>query len=252
AFTTAGQAAVINNYGNLVGPNLTYTGITEVDNQIPGPTPANLFGPPALLGDSLLFDPINFSVAVSGGDAELQDGRLSLSLSANSPSNGITSFSMSEGGGYAVNGGTTNTFASETLVVNNLFITAVGGVSINPIVVTPTITFTHTGLAITTTTSDSIKFFGGTGLENGAWTATVSFDLAAALAANGKTGTVTGLTLALDNQLGAQSEVGSSAFIDKKNFLVGPGTGIPEPTTVSLGLISLGLGLIRRRRSSSN
>jgi hypothetical protein len=235
----------VNNYGNFTGPNLSYQGVTEVDNQIPPPTPPNLFGPPALSGDSLLFLPINFDISITGGASELQDGKLTLSAAAN-PGKAIGSFSISEGGAYAVDDGSAATFASETLIINNLFITAVGGSSINPIVVTPTITFTHTGSAPFTTTSDSITFFGGAGLENGSWNAVATFDLAGALAAANLQGPVTGLSLALDNQLAAQTDTGGSAFIDKKNFLLTPGPGVPEPATV--GLVAFGALLSLRRR----
>jgi PEP-CTERM motif len=164
------------------------------------------------------------------------------------PGAGISSFAITEGGAYAIDDGTTATFASETLVINNLFITSVNGVGVNPIVVTPTITFTHTGTAPTAITSDSITFLGGDGLENGSWSAVASFNLPAALAQNGLQGTVTGLSLALDNQLGAQADSNGSAFIDKKNFLITPGPSSPEPGT--LGLVGLGLTLGLRRRKN--
>src|ERR1700733_8894292 len=86
AITASSFAApVVNNYGNFTGPNLTYLGVTEVDNQIPPPTPPNLFGTPALAGDSLLFSPINFDITVTSppDDSELQDGKLSMSIVAN-------------------------------------------------------------------------------------------------------------------------------------------------------------------------
>jgi hypothetical protein len=249
--STAQAAPVTNNYGNFAGPNLTYTAVTEVDNQFPAPTPPTLFGAPSLSGDSLLFDPVNFDVSVISppNSSELQDGRLDIAkITANT---GITTFAIAEGGAYAVDDGSSSTFASETLIINSLFITSVNGSSINPIVVTPNFSFAHTGAAVTSTStssnSASISFDGNGSLTNGSWSLTASFDLSAALAANGLQGTVTGLQLALDNQLGAQAEDGGSALIDKKSFLVGPGTpSTPEPAT--LGLVGLGMMLATRRR----
>jgi hypothetical protein len=243
------RASTINNYGNFIGPNVTYTGVTEVDTQLPPPDPANLFGPPTLSGDSLLFNPLNFVVSVAGGSSELQDGRLSMGISTTaSPAGQITAFSLTEGGAYGLNG-SASTFAREAFVINNLFITAINGVSVNPIVVTPTITFTHTGGATTVTTADSITFVGDGSLESGSWNATAAFNIAGALAANGFAGSrATGLQLSLDNQLSAQSQTGTLAFIDKKNFLVGPSVGVPEPATFGLALF--GFALLGRARKS--
>lgn len=247
----AAQGAVM--YGNFIGPDVTYTNVTESDTQLPGPTPPELFGPPSLAGDTLQFTPDAFSVSASGGSNEFQDGHLSMVISPN-PGAFLPTISITEGGAWAVGGGTAATTALESLVINDLFITSVNGTSVNPIAVAPTITYTYTndGSAGVVTTPDSIEFTSTSGFSTGAWDGTATFNLGAALTAAGFRGAATSLSLNLDNQLAVTSETNSDAFIDKKFFDIGaPGAGsppIPEPAT-TVGMAVAGFGLLMRRRS---
>jgi hypothetical protein len=246
----AAHGAVV--YGNFNATDVNYLNVTETPTQLPGPTPVELFGAPAVSGDSLLFTPSNFSVGVSGGSNEFQDGHLSFDI-ATTDSSYPKIISLTEGGGWAVGGGTTATTAMESLIINQLFITSVNGVSVNPIVVTPTITFTDTnnGSASVVKTSDSIEFESSAGFSTGSWNASASFNLSAALAADGMTGSVTGLSMNLDNQLAVTSETNSDAFIDKKFFDVTTGsTPVPEPATAGLIGMVVAAASMRRRRSS--
>lgn len=239
------------NYGNFTGPHVEYVGVTETDTQLPGPTPPFLFGTPALSGDSLDFPNTGFVVSVDDDESELQDGRLAFGLVANDQVNGSIgdTLAFTEGGAWAV-GGDDSTFAEESLVVNNLIITGVNGVSINPIVVTPTITFSDTtnGAVTVTTSSDSIKFTADNALANGAWNATAGFNFDAALAANDLRGRVTSITVVLNNSLLGTADPGSNnlAFIDKKFFLISPNPPVPEPASAAVVLLG-GLALARRR-----
>lgn len=240
-FVNSGEGAIV--YGNYNGTDVSFDAVTEVDNQLPGPVPSSLYGAPNLSGNSLLFDPFNFDVAVNGGANELQDGRLTMNVAPENPGKGIKMISLTEGGGWSVNKGTSATVAGDSLLINSLFITSVNGVSVNPIAVPPTITFTDTnnGSASVTKTSDSIKFSSDGGLSSGSWNAISSFNLSAAEQNAGLTGNITGLSLSLDNQLSANSEANSTAFIDKKFFDVTASTSIPEPVS-AIGLLLFGCG----------
>jgi MYXO-CTERM domain-containing protein len=245
--STGAHGAVV--YGNFDGTDLNYLNVTETPTQLPGPTPTELFGPPVISGDTLQFTPSNFTVSASGGSLELQDSHLSMNI-VSADSNYPKFINLIEGGGWAVGGGTSATTAQESLDVNELFITAVNGVSINPIVVNPTITFTDTnsGSASVVKTADTIEFLSSGGVSTGTWNADASFNLNAALAAAGLSGNVTGMTLGLDNQLDATSEANSLSLIDKKFFDVTATTPVPEPATGGMALLAVA-GFATRRRS---
>jgi hypothetical protein len=234
-------------YGTFTGPDVSYQNVTENPTQLPGPTPSELFGPPVLVGDTLDFHPTDFTVGASGGANEFQDGRLTTNISLISKS-APSVVDIYEGGGWAVEPGTSKTTAQESLLVNELVINSVNGVTVNPIVVTPTITFTDTvdGTAAATKTSESINFASTGTYADGTWDVNASFNLPAALAAAGLKGTVTGMTLDLNDQLNATSETDSSAFIDKKFADVTTSVSVPEPATAS-AIALTAIGLLGRR-----
>jgi PEP-CTERM motif len=270
AVATVSQAA-INHYGTLAGPNVMYLGagnppdpggILESTTEIPGPDPATLFGPPSISGDTLAFTPVNFKISISGGAFELQDGRLSMSVMSVNPTTGnLTSLSLSEGGAWVVGGGTGN-YAAASLVVNQLSITQINGVSVNPINVPLTVgSFTDTqttglpGSVAVLSTAGGITFSSiGTGqTSGGSWNGTETFNISAALAQAGFTGRVTKLALDLDNTLSGQTTPNGLSFIDKKFFNISTtNVPVPEPSTIVLGLLG-GLGLVgtcyRRRKA---
>jgi hypothetical protein len=247
-FAGRAQGTVVS-YGNFDGTDFNYLNVTETPTQLPGPSPTELFGPPTVSGNTLVFAPTNFTVGVSGGALEFQDSHLNTNI-VSTDTSPPKMIDILEGGGWAVGGGTSATTAMETLLVNQLTITSVNGVSVNPIVVTPTITYTDTnsGSANVIKTGDSIEFTSSGGFSTGLWNADASFNLVGALAANGLSGSITGLTLGLDNQLDATSEANSDAFIDKKFFDITTGTSVPEPATGAIAVVSLA-GFATRRKS---
>ena len=245
--TNTAQGTVL--YGTFVGPNMTYQNVTETPTELPAPTPTTLFGTPLLSGDSLMFTPAAFVTSASGGALNFEDSHLETTIVPTSPKGTLTGMSITEGGGWAVGGGTAATTAEAALIVNQLFIMSVNGVSINPIVVTPVILFTDTstGSAAVTKTADSIEFNSSGGFSSGSWNATATFNISSALASAGLTGTVTGVSLNLDNQLDVLSETNSDAFIDKKFFdITTTGTTVPEPATGTALLLGAA-GLMTRR-----
>src|SRR5262249_47578939 len=160
--------------------------------QIPGPDPVSLFTPsaPSISGDTLTFSPVNFKISISGGAFELQDGRLSMNVMSVNPTSGnLTSLSLSEGGAWVV-GGAVGNDAAASLVVNQLSITQINGVSVNPITVPLTLgSFTDTqttGLpasvaALPTAGGITFSSVGLGQTAGGSWNGVETFNVTAAL-----------------------------------------------------------------------
>ena len=280
ALPVLGSVAHASLYGNFVGPNVSYLGVTEEDSQISGPptvtsTPTGLFGAPALTpagSDNLAFPDMTFSALAADGSFELQDGKLTMQITPTTSQDFINSLSFDEGGAWRVLGpaGTLTptvtppgASSEATLLFNNLSITAVKGTTLSgPIIVTPTFTETdiiQDGTASVVTNPGDITFNSAGVNGDGTWDITASFNIAAALANAGYAGDqATAFSVALDDQLLAQTTDVTGltlATIDKKHFIISGATTvstnpIPEPASVSLAIGS-GLLMLRRRRAAS-
>jgi len=264
SMATLAATARATNYSPLVGPHVSYTNINESDSQIAGPpplstSPAQLFGQPVLSpagSDILSFNAMTFMVNVADGQFELQDGTLRMDISPTNPGGAIHGVSIDEGGGWKVFGPDGSALAEATLLFNNMRITSVNGVALGTaIVVNPVFSqtiSTQTGSAHLTPTTGDVTITSAGGNAAGIWDITANFDIDAALAAAGKTGKVTGLSLALNNQLFGNTQVVnglSLAEIDKKHFVLTTSVTdpVPEPSTIILGLLG-GVGLLFTRR----
>lgn len=142
-------------------------------------------------------------------------------------------------------------------MVNQLSITQINGVAVNPISVPLDGggLFTdsqNTGLPASVavlSTPAGITFSSiGTGqTSGGSWNGSETFNVTAALVAAGfdpATSRVTKMALDLDNTLTGQTTVNGLSFIDKKFFDISTTTNpVPEPSTIVLGLLG-GFGLI--------
>jgi hypothetical protein len=240
------QAAL---YGNFAGANVTYQNVTETDSQLTGPPsvssmPAALFGAPEISppnSDDLTFPAISFSALEADGQFEFQDGKLTFGVVPNTPTVTIHSLSFDEGGAWSVDGPTDDATSQATLLFNDLRILAVNGVTLSPsIVVAPVFTETITtqnGSADTSTSNGQVLAASTGGDADGIWDITATFNLDAALASADLTGQITGISVALDDQLLVQTvapESGLSlAEIDKKHFIVSDvTTSVPEPTSI--------------------
>jgi hypothetical protein len=269
------SAAHASLYTNQIGPNISYTNINEFDSQLAGPPPVNtnptgLFGAPTLDptgSDNLSFPATTFSVQVANGQFEEQDGKLTMDITPTPHDGSLQTLNFDEGGTWRVQGPNQNdvTTVEATLLFSNLQITSVNNVALaTPIVVTPTFglatpsaigTFSSAINSSGTVADIAISSAGGTGI--GTWDISASFDLDAALANANLTGNVTGVSVALDDDLlGQTSETDSLTLgtIDKKHFEI-TGTvpnpvsgGVPEPTTLSLLVGTAALAMRRRRR----
>lgn len=255
---------------NLLGPDVMYLGVTENVTYFPGPVPPSLFEPnywtappatlgtetpPQVLGNDLVFTPsVNFRINAQNGGGALADGTLSMQIMTQSPSAHISDLVISEGGGYAVLGGSGN-YVQDSLVASfpagGLTITRVGNTNVN-IPVIPTIAFAHTGGSPALIGPDSIRLDPS---GAGSWSGTATYDIDAALAGAGLSGNVTKLSLSLDDILFAQSnDNGGFVSIDKKAFSISPQIILPEPGGLVLGVIGAGLvvGRLYRRKAADS
>jgi hypothetical protein len=265
AMAMLAAAARATNYSPVMGPKVTYSNINESDSQIAGPppvttSPAQLFGPPVLSpagSDILSFNATSFMVLVANGQFELQDGTLRMDIAPNNPGGAIHLLSIDEGGGWRVLGPAGTATAEATLLFNDLRITSVNNVPLqNAIVVNPSFSVSdviQNGAALVTPGTGDITFTSSGGNGVGTWDILANFNLDNALATHGLGGgRVTGLSLALDNQLLGQTQSANSltlAQIDKKHFIITPTVTdpVPEPGTIILGLVG-GVGLLFTRR----
>jgi hypothetical protein len=263
------SAAHASLYTNQIGPDISYTNINEFDSQLAGPppvssTPTGLFGAPTLSpagSDNLSFPTSTFIVLVADGQYEFQDGKLTMDIAPTSSTGTLDSLSFDEGGAWRVTG--ENASVEATLLFNDLRITSLDNVPLaSPIIVTPTfsqtITVQNGSPATATGTGDVAIGTGDGGDANGIWDITATFDLDAALAAAGKTGDITGVSVALDDQLLGDTGVNEESElnlgqIDKKHIIVSGITtttmspGVPEPASLS-GLLLGAAALVMRRR----
>lgn len=268
--STAAHAAL---YGNFVGPNISYLNVDENDSEIAGPppvtsAPTQLFGAPVLsppTSDNLEFPDLSFSSLAADGQFDLQDGKLTLDIAPTSPSGTIDSLTFDEGGAWRVVGPVGDASAEATLLFNDLRITSVNNVALaTPIIVLPIFTESVTpqdGPPPAPPVPPSggpgdIVIASNNGDSTGLWDITAAFDLDKALANADITGSITGLSVALDDQLFTQTDAEPTltlAEIDKKHFIISGITttttpSVPEPASISM-LLCAGLMMRSPRRS---
>lgn len=228
--------AVAINYGDKNAANLVYQQVTE--DSITDTPP--LFGNPTVIGNALIFSPVNFGATSTGGGMDFVDGTLATTLVAK-PGNSITNIVFNEAGDYTLIG--TGTAATTAVVTANLFVRIV---EVNnaplamPIQQNFSLSFSPSG------GSYDLVNDPGNGIT---WTGNINVNVNAILAAQSPaiTGAATKVLISLDNSLTATSQSGSISFIKKKT---GDGVVIlvfPEPAT--LGLVGgAAVTMLRRRR----
>jgi hypothetical protein len=260
------SSAWATSYGNLSGPNSNFLNITENDQQFIGPppvssTPIGLFGPPQLVppgSDTLTFPNMSFNVQAGNGQFALEKGKLQFDLTRANAGVFPHAMSFDEGGAWRVLGPAGGAIAEATLLFADVRITSVNGVPLgSAIIVNPTFNeaaTTQTGLLAHIVLSQgdvNVTSVGGNSI--GLWDITANFNFDTALDMHGfnhNTDRITGVSVALDNELFDQTQQvdGSTlATINKKHFLAMIDVPIPEPSTMILGVVgATGLVLARR------
>jgi hypothetical protein len=249
----AGSNAASINYGSIDGDTVMYTDVTE--SSVTDPVP--LFGMPSVSGDSIDFTPVDFAAAsqLHVPAVDQTDGHLVFGVMAHSGKT-IKNINFDEGGGLTVGGfGTDATFV-DVSAFGNLDIFQVDGIDITKLTIPIELTFSF---------GDNAGFndngtwrLASQGFVNGDWTGQQLIDIAGYLHTHGYPNAVgaTKVQVSLDNKLYAQSEIESTASIDKKDFgglsvTVNVPPVVPEPSAIALASLALLSSLGRRfsRRS---
>jgi len=247
AVLAAAPALAQINYGNFIGDTVDYLQVTEDANSAGDAPP--LFGPPAVSGDSIDFDPVGFAASTTGGGVDVTEGQLKFTVMAH-PFSVISTLTFAEAGDVTLVGfDDDTTFAS---VGTTIFID-VTEVDFQPINVA-----SLNGLVIPFSPSGGTYGMGTDGgggpLYSTPWEGSVLVDINSILTANGvpfEFG-ATKIDVNLDNTLTALSQVGTSATIAKKNangIVITANAPIPEPSACLLAALGLAGVLVHRRRA---
>jgi hypothetical protein len=197
------------------------------------------YGTPQAGGNVLDFaNNLQFS-SISGGatPSDFVDGKLVVDIMAKTQP--ISQISVFERGTYSFGfGGTATTLADVQLLGAAVNITEINGSPITPIVVPGTMAFTPGSLF--KQTIDPLS---------GAWSGTMTFDLAGVLKNTPYDGkNITKAKLIFDNQLETVAGTSTHSFIDKKDVQI---TTVPEPSCLALLCMgAIGIAVWTRRRKA--
>jgi hypothetical protein len=256
-------ASTINYPNPPMGNTVVYTGVSESSLTDPGP----LFGAPTVSGDSIDFNPVGFGAFAAGGGVDLTDGQLLFTVTAK-PNFAINAISFAEAGITTLAGLGTNLTHTDVSANGNLDIYEIDGVPVSVQKVPIHLLFSPLTAAPPALPGDPAGTSGtfqlvadaGLGLSSLPWSGNQLINLSQILTNRGIhfTRGATKIGIDLDNGLIAQSELGTLALIDKKDFggvsiTINPGPGggpdIPEPTSMVLTCLGF-LGLVGARRLS--
>jgi hypothetical protein len=218
---------------------------------------APLFGPPTVSGDSIDFNPTGFGAFASGGGVDVTDGQLVFKVQAK-PTFAINTINFSEAGITTLAGVGTNVTHTDVGAVGVINILAIDGNTLNNAIKIP-LNLVFSPLTATGNQGTfQLVADAGLGLSSLPWTGQQSVNLNQAITNAGVVFTkgATLISVDLDNGLIAQSEAGTFALIDKKDFggvsiTINPGPGggpdTPEPGSVVLACLGF-LGLAGMRK----
>lgn len=252
----AGQSlAAMMNHGNFSATNVTFVAVTENTNRITqagAVDPGLLFNAPTTVGDSLDFNPTFSSIASGAGSTTFTDGQLNFTIDANANAV-VQSIGFTEVGDTTLIGAGTD--ATQTWVALAVIaqVTEIDNVAVSGL---PQITAMG---AFNPSSGDFKLVTDGAGLK--IWSGGVpTININGWLTANSIpfVNGATKVEVALNNQLYAASEAGTTAAIFKKDIDANTGVRIiingggdpevPEPATVVLAGLAVVAGVVARRR----
>jgi len=233
AVPLASRAAVIN-YGNSpdVPPGITFTNVMESS----GTDPVPLYGPPSYFTTGMDFDPTGFVAAATDGAGDITDGQLNFGV-GDTPGGGvraINTINLFEAGDFTLAGvGTAATQAFAGAIIR-VTVTEINGVPVAPISLSPS------------NASVGFNLVANPGIVQ-PWSLGTTINVDAQLAAGQD---ATKVEVSIDNQLIANSEAASLAFIAKKEFIINVSTipGVPEPASFALLAAAGAVACLGRRR----
>lgn len=224
------------NYGDVTAATVIYKQVTESSTN-PG---VPLFGAPSVSGNSLVFNPPNFSATSANGGLDFTDGTLNTLITAK-PGQFINTLGVNEFGDYTLAGSSASVSISAPVF---LVIEAVNGVDlVSPLNYQQNVVFSGGG-------NYSLPANVGTGVI---WSGTANININAVLAAAGISGQATRIQYTMDNSLLAISGgAGDLAFIKKKD-VGGVTLTVPEPSSVVLASMACmgAIALLLRRAKTA-
>jgi hypothetical protein len=238
-----GQAAMVN-YGDSpnVPPGLLLLGVMESSATDAVP----LYGPPDYYAGGVDFDPVGFAAVANGGTSDIIDGQLNFTVAGVVTGQQIVvidSINLVESGDLTLLGAGTSATSVLAGATMHFVVTQVDGMDIAPVPLWSASASVAQNLAASPGALQP-------------WNLGLFADIDALLVGRNIpfVGGATRIEVVIDNLLVAFSEPGSAAFLAKRDFSLGFGTGFtpvtPEPGTVTLVCVALaGLGAIRRRRA---
>ncbi len=240
-FSSASFASVIHYAPPAkVAATLVYNEISESS----GTDVIPLYGAPTVSGDTLLFNNMAFTAFADAGStvADFTDGQLNLTLTAK-PGQAITSFTITESGDWTLADSLLNPGIPAATKVTSpgiiLTVLEIAGVPVSLPSAVGTMVFSPSGGDFFINLPPNVNE------ATGVWSGAGSVDVEALFGAE-----VTKIAVAYNNQLQAESGLGASAHIAKKQVAITPHTQpIPEPA--SLALAAMGLPLLLRRCRTS-
>jgi hypothetical protein len=258
-------------YGDFMGTQVTFLGVTEESNLNPNPLPlfgspanaGNLPGgyPPCTLGDnctitgnSLFFSPLTFDAMSTNQVPPIDsvDGHLRFDAESK-PGQTIQNISFFEAGAFLVSGfagSNTDDTSVEVNLVGNVTVLEIDGDSnIMPLVIPITMSFVFdTGPGGQNLVTNQWRYL-SEGDDSGTWNGSDFVDITQALIDAGRSFDqgATRINVNFDNILRAKSELLGTALIDKKTHLIVT-VNVPEPASLALVLIAFVaiFGLVRR------